>query len=141
MARGRRAGSDDDDIHPIDRYAGNQLRLRRIALGINQTQLGKALRVSFQQVQKYESGANRISMSKLWLACELLRAKPQDFFPDPAGDVDVEGLPAEAIDRLGLGRAAAALPLDRQRLVLELLRSLLAKGHGDGATAPVPDEG
>jgi transcriptional regulator with XRE-family HTH domain len=131
MARGRSAVSDEDDIHPVDRYAGNQLRLKRIALGINQTQLGKALRVSFQQVQKYESGANRISMSKLWLACELLRAKPQDFFPDPAGDVDVEGLPAEAVDRLGLGRAAAALPLDRQRLVLELIRTLAERPDAD----------
>lgn len=116
----------DEKIHPIDRYVGNQLRLKRMAAGINQSRLGKALGISFQQVQKYESGANRISMSKLWLACDLLKAKPGDFFPDPAGDVvDGEPAPASAVDRLGLGRAAAGLPPDRQRLVLELIRAMV----------------
>ncbi|MFN3351989.1 MAG: helix-turn-helix domain-containing protein [Brevundimonas sp.] len=121
----------DEKIHPIDRYAGNQLRLKRMAAGINQSRLGKALGISFQQVQKYESGANRISMSKLWLACDLLKAKPGDFFPDPAGE-DVQGLPPEAVDRLGLGRAAASLPPDRQRLVLELVRALAERSAVDG---------
>jgi transcriptional regulator with XRE-family HTH domain len=121
----------DEEIHPIDKYVGNQLRLKRLARGVNQTELGKALKVSFQQVQKYESGANRISMSKLWLACDLLKAKPQDFFPDPAGEDDIEDIVPESIDRLGLGRAAAGLTLDRQRLVLELIRTLAGRREVD----------
>jgi transcriptional regulator with XRE-family HTH domain len=118
----------DEKIHPIDRYVGNQLRLKRSAAGINQSQLGKALGVTFQQVQKYESGANRISMSRLWLACDLLGAKPGDFFPDPNGDV-VDGEPntPPAVDRLGLGRAVARLSVDRQRLVLELIRAMASR--------------
>jgi len=129
--RGRRADVVDEEIHPIDKYVGNQLRLKRLARGVNQTELGKALKVSFQQVQKYESGANRISMSKLWLACDLLKAKPQDFFPDPAGEDDIEDIVPESIDRLGLGRAAAGLTLDRQRLVLELIRTLAGRREVD----------
>jgi len=125
--RGRRAGVVDEEIHPIDKYVGNQLRLKRLARGVNQTELGKALKVSFQQVQKYESGANRISMSKLWLACDLLKAKPEDFFPDPAGEGDIQSIAPESIDRLGLGRAAAGLQLNRQRLVLELIRALAGR--------------
>ena len=129
--RGRRADVVDEEIHPIDKYVGNQLRLKRLARGVNQTELGKALKVSFQQVQKYESGANRISMSKLWLACDLLKAKPEDFFPDPAGEGDIEDIVPESIDRLGLGRAAAGLTLDRQRLVLELIRTLAGRREVD----------
>ena len=57
--------------NPIDTHVGHRLRLRRTLLGISQEELGKAVGLTFQQVQKYEHGANRIGASRLW---EISRA-------------------------------------------------------------------
>jgi transcriptional regulator with XRE-family HTH domain len=58
--------------NPIDGHVGSRIRLRRSLLGLSQTKLGDAMGVTFQQVQKYERGANRISASKLYtLSCVL----------------------------------------------------------------------
>ena len=51
---------------PIDRYVGSRLRVRRLGLGMSQTKLGQAIGVTFQQVQKYENGANRVGASNLY---------------------------------------------------------------------------
>ena len=57
---------------PIDAYIGARMRERRAALGLPQAALGEKLRVSFQQIQKYESGANRVSAARLFEICEAL---------------------------------------------------------------------
>ena len=57
---------------PFDEHIGGKLRKVRTAAKINQTVLGKALGVSFQQIQKFESGQNRISVGQLWLLCRFL---------------------------------------------------------------------
>ena len=54
------------DIHPVDVFVGQRLRQRRISLGITQEDMANALGLSFQQVQKYEKGMNRMSSSRLW---------------------------------------------------------------------------
>jgi DNA-binding XRE family transcriptional regulator len=66
----------------IDVYMGRQIRVRRVEKGISQSTLGAHLGVSFQQIQKYESGKNRISASVLYRACELLQCRPADCFPE-----------------------------------------------------------
>ncbi|MBP2160474.1 MULTISPECIES: helix-turn-helix domain-containing protein [Asticcacaulis] len=66
--------------HPVDIYVGARIRMRRHALGIGQQQLAKALDLSFQQVQKYESGSNRISSSKLYAISRALRIGIGYFF-------------------------------------------------------------
>ncbi len=71
---------------PIDVHVGNRVRLRRTLLGMSQTALGEALGLSFQQVQKYERGTNRISASKLWKLVPVLDVPVSFFFDDmPAG--------------------------------------------------------
>lgn len=60
----------------IDRELGARIRQRRIALGLSQTQLGATLGVAFQQLQKYESGKNRVSVSALVTLAAALHAKP-----------------------------------------------------------------
>ena len=57
----------------VDRHVGARLRMRRTILGMNQSQLGKAAGITFQQVQKYENGANRISASKLHQFASVLK--------------------------------------------------------------------
>ncbi len=65
--------------NPIDTHVGRRLRERRLLLGLSQEELGKAVGVSFQQIQKYEGGSNRLSASRLWQLCEALGC-PVDFF-------------------------------------------------------------
>jgi len=71
--------------HFVDLHVGARVRMRRKALGISQQAFAAALGMSSPQVQKYESGANRLSASKLWLAAEALQVPVTYFF---------EGLPA-----------------------------------------------
>lgn len=70
----------------VDAYVGARLRMRRVMLGMSQSKLGALLGVTFQQIQKYEKGANRISASRLKSAAEVLETSV-DFF--------LEGAPAE----------------------------------------------
>ncbi len=68
------------DPHPIDINVGNKLRIRRSLAGVSQDQLGKAVGLTFQQIQKYERGANRISCSRLWEFSQLLNVNTSWFF-------------------------------------------------------------
>ncbi len=66
---------------PIDAHVGRRLRLRRTLLGMNQSALGQAVGLTFQQIQKYERGANRIGSSRLYQFCQVLDV-PVSFFFD-----------------------------------------------------------
>ena len=68
---GRRRRRKSDQPNPIDVHVGTRVRLRRTLLGMSQEKLGDALGLTFQQVQKYERGANRIGASR------LLRSQPR----------------------------------------------------------------
>jgi transcriptional regulator with XRE-family HTH domain len=75
----------DDTAHPIDAYVGSRIRLRRVQLGLSQTALGGRIGVSFQAVQKYESGDIRISASRLFETAQALQVAPGYFFEGFAG--------------------------------------------------------
>jgi transcriptional regulator with XRE-family HTH domain len=83
--------------HPIDVFVGQRLREARILAGVSQEELGDAIGVSFQAVQKYEHGENRLSASRLFQAAQFLR-RPVSFFFN-----DLEGAP-EAADGGGFSR-------------------------------------
>jgi transcriptional regulator with XRE-family HTH domain len=70
----------DHDPHPIDVYVGARMRLRRIQLGLSQGALASKIGVSFQAVQKYESGDIRISASRLYDVAQVLEVSPAFFF-------------------------------------------------------------
>lgn len=70
----------DNDAHPIDIYVGGRMRLRRIQLGLSQSALASKIGVSFQAVQKYESGDIRISASRLYDVAQVLEVSPAFFF-------------------------------------------------------------
>ena len=69
----------------IDQHLGKRLRQRRRTLGLTQQQIAEAVGVRFQQIQKYECGANRISAARLWLLAKALEAPVGAFF-DGLGD-------------------------------------------------------
>jgi transcriptional regulator with XRE-family HTH domain len=66
--------------NPIDKYVGSKVRVRRQMLGISQRKLGDALGVSFQQIQNYENGTNRIGAGRLQQLSLVLQAPPAFFF-------------------------------------------------------------
>lgn len=74
-----------DGPHAVDVHVGGRVRLRRTLLGLSQEKLGEAVGVTFQQVQKYERGANRVSASMLWKVAQALDV-PISFFFDGLDD-------------------------------------------------------
>lgn len=66
--------------HPVDTHVGRRLRARRRLLGMTQERLAQAVNIRFQQIQKYESGANRISASRLWSLAKALEVSVSYFF-------------------------------------------------------------
>ena len=70
----------------IDMHVGKRVRLRRTLLGMSQEQLDAELNITFQQVQKYERGANRISASRLWDISQILDVPISYFFDDMSQD-------------------------------------------------------
>jgi transcriptional regulator with XRE-family HTH domain len=67
-------------VHPTDKHVGNRLRMRRLMLNKSQSDIAKALGLTFQQVQKYEKGSNRISASRLQSLCTILQVPVSFFF-------------------------------------------------------------
>lgn len=117
--------------HPIDVSVGWQLRQARKSRGLSQAALGEAIGISFQQVQKYERGYNRVSASKLAEAALFLEVPIQYFFAEivellagPAGAVDpmVAALAADT-RALALLTAWRKLPPARRALIAELIQA------------------
>lgn len=78
--------------NPIDAHVGRRLRDRRILLGMTQTTVADAIGLSFQQVQKYERGANRISASRLYQFAQLLDVSIDYFFDGQDASQDLSAL-------------------------------------------------
>ncbi len=73
--------------NPIDVHVGSRVRIRRTLLGMSQDRLGKEIGLTFQQVQKYERGANRIGSSRLYELSRVLDVPISFFFDDLPGEV------------------------------------------------------
>ncbi|VAV89748.1 Transcriptional regulator [hydrothermal vent metagenome] len=128
--------------NPIDVHVGNRVRMRRMLVGMSQEKLGDALGLTFQQVQKYEKGANRVSASRLYQMASTLGVPIQFFFDDmplATQNANSDGL-AESnnagllMDFLNssegfqLGRAFSTIEDPNvRRKVLELVKSLSTK--------------
>src|SRR5260370_12443177 len=79
--------------NPIDKHVGSRVRMRRMMLGMSQEKLGDALALTFQQVQKYEKGTNRIGASRLQQISQILQV-PVAFFFEGAPVLSEGALPA-----------------------------------------------
>src|ERR1700747_2212023 len=79
--------------NPIDKHVGSRVRMRRMMLGMSQENLGDALRLTFQQVQKYEKSANRIGASRLQQISHILQVPVAFFFE---GAPQIVGMPPPA---------------------------------------------
>ena len=117
----RRRRRKSDKPNPIDVHVGSRVRLRRTLLGMSQERLGEAIGLTFQQVQKYERGANRIGASRLYDLSRVLDVPVSFFFDDIAPD-KAEGREA------GTGPVDRAAPAGEpdpmmRRETLELVRA------------------
>jgi transcriptional regulator with XRE-family HTH domain len=77
--------------NPVDRYVGSRVRMRRIMLGMSQEKLGEALGLTFQQIQKYEKGTNRVGASRIQQISEILQVPVSFLFEGgPSGTTSAE---------------------------------------------------
>mgnify|MGYP001243881791 FL=1 len=136
--------------NPVDIHVGKRVRLRRTLLGISQEKLGKAINLTFQQVQKYERGTNRIGSSRLYQLSQVLDIPVSYFFDDlpieitakkSPGSVDVkvasfQGDPLVKRETLELVRAYYRITDPRvRRQVFELIKAVAKPALRDKSSA------
>jgi transcriptional regulator with XRE-family HTH domain len=140
---------DDDDKgqrrpNPIDVHVGSRVRFRRMLLGMSQEKLGQKLGLTFQQVQKYEKGINRIGASRLFDLAQVLGVSVEFFYEEaPGGETstDAPGGLADKTDETTIVdflRSRDGLELNKafvritdpktRRAIVELVRSLAVDG-------------
>ncbi|WP_294611123.1 helix-turn-helix domain-containing protein [Roseovarius sp.] len=118
--------------HPVDVHVGKRIRHRRWLVGMTQQQLAESVGIKFQQIQKYETGANRVSASRLWDIADSLEVEISFFFEglEHEGD-DVreksENVPSDILgdkEALDLVRSYYAIPENQRRRLFDLARVL-----------------
>lgn len=119
--------------HPVDVHVGKRIRHRRWLIGVTQQQLAEKVGIKFQQIQKYETGANRVSASRLWDIADTLEVPVSFFFegldspqadsPAPAHDKVPVDLIADK-EAMDLIRSYYAIPENQRRRLFELARVL-----------------
>ena len=105
--------------HPTDLHVGKRLRNRRYILGLTQKDIADALGIKFQQVQKYETGANRISASRLHQSAQALGV-PASYFFDGLDADPHDDLAAATIDEAELLRNFRAAPAPLRAAILNI---------------------
>ena len=130
--------------NPIDIHVGSRIRLRRTMLGMSQEKLGESLGITFQQIQKYEKGTNRVGASRLQNISSILNVPVSFFFEDAPGDQSGQSGMAEASssnyvvdflsssEGLQLNRAFVKISDPKvRRKVVELVKALAAEADAD----------
>jgi len=97
--------------NPVDAHVGSRVRLRRMLLGMSQERLGESMGLTFQQVQKYEKGVNRIGASRLFQISKILDVPVQFFFEEAPNLFD------------GGGRLRGMAEPESETFILEFLNS------------------
>lgn len=118
--------------HPVDVHVGKRIRHRRWMVGMTQQQLAEKVGIKFQQIQKYETGMNRVSASRLWDIAEALSVPVAFFFEgvdetaQPAADAPAN-VPGDILadkEALELVRSYYSIPENQRRRLFELARVL-----------------
>ena len=122
--------------NPVDKYVGSRVRMRRLMLGMSQEKLGGALGLTFQQIQKYEKGANRIGASRLQQIATILQVPVAFFFegvpdaPAPGGFAEPDTLDystslLSTSDGLALAKAFMRIENSRiRRRIVDLVEEI-----------------
>ncbi|MDV4146057.1 MULTISPECIES: helix-turn-helix domain-containing protein [Shimia] len=116
--------------HPVDVHVGKRIRQRRWLTGMTQQQLAQKVGIKFQQIQKYETGANRVSASRLWDIADALDVPVSFFFEGIEAEETEEStasVPADIMgdkEALDLVRSYYSIPENQRRRLFELARVL-----------------
>ncbi|MGR3270756.1 XRE family transcriptional regulator [Thalassococcus profundi] len=117
--------------HPVDVHVGKRIRHRRWLVAMTQQQLAEKVGIKFQQIQKYETGANRVSASRLWDIADALDVPVSFFFEgieeNPVQANGNDAVPADLLgdkEALDLVRSYYAIPENQRRRLFELARVL-----------------
>ena len=118
--------------HPVDVHVGKRIRHRRWLAGMTQQQLAEGVGIKFQQIQKYETGANRVSASRLWDISDALDVDVSFFFeglsPEEAPTEAPSGaVPSDILgdkEALELIRSYYSIPENQRRRLFDLARVL-----------------
>jgi len=117
--------------HPVDVHVGKRIRHRRWMVGMTQQQLAERVGIKFQQIQKYETGMNRVSASRLWEISGALGVAVSFFFEGLGAKSDAEqsesNLPSDLLadkEALELVRSYYAIPETQRRRLFDLARVL-----------------
>lgn len=117
--------------HPVDVHVGKRIRHRRWMNGTTQQQLAEQVGIKFQQIQKYETGMNRVSASRLWDISNVLGVKVSFFFEgldaEPAASAKNSDMPGDILtdkEALELLRSYYAIPENQRRRLFDLARVL-----------------
>ena len=113
--------------HPVDVHVGKRIRHRRWMIGMTQQQLAEKVGIKFQQIQKYETGANRVSASRLWDISQAMEIPVSFCFEGLESQVEDEHVVGDMLsdkEALQLVRAYYAMPESQRRQIFELARVL-----------------
>ncbi|MCH8465368.1 MAG: helix-turn-helix domain-containing protein [Roseinatronobacter sp.] len=113
--------------HSVDIHVGQKIRQRRWLLGMTQQQLAEAVGIKFQQIQKYETGMNRVSASRLWDISRVLDVQPNFFFEGLDDAHDSQSDEAQLLKKretLELLRTYYQIPDDQRKRLLHLAQAL-----------------
>ena len=114
--------------HPVDAHVGKRIRHRRWMVGMTQQQLADKVGIKFQQIQKYETGMNRVSASRLWDVADALGVSISFFFErladGQAGATQAQGDMMADKEALELVRSYYAIPEAQRRRLFDLARVL-----------------
>jgi transcriptional regulator with XRE-family HTH domain len=117
--------------HPVDEHVGKRLRQRRWLVGMTQQQLAEHVGIKFQQIQKYETGANRVSASRLWDIASTLDVSINFFFDGLQAEKGVkiqsDAMPSDLMgdkEALDLVRSYYGIPENQRRRLFDLARVL-----------------
>lgn len=115
--------TQEANILPADKLAGDKLRARRVVLGMSQAELGSAMGdISFQQIQKYEKGINGMRASRIQQAAEILDVKPSYFFDEDDGYVQPTKL------EVSIMRDVSKITDPRHKAFLRIFIKFLVRG-------------
>jgi transcriptional regulator with XRE-family HTH domain len=113
-------------FHPVDVHVGTRMRQRRSLLGMSQTALGNAVALTFQQIQKYERGSNRMGSSRLFEFAKVLDVPISYFFEEMPSNV-LAGRPMSGRGKKGFGEAPTPFEKEKDPLIkretLQLVRA------------------
>lgn len=130
--RRRRHTAKEHGPDPVDMHVGGQLRLARELTGLTQTEVGRALGMSFQVIQKYEQGEIRVSASRLFQLARLLRKSPDYFFEGLSeSESGAGGIGLVERSDIELVRAFRTIQSDELKQLLVRLARDIAEKHGN----------